>query len=344
MPRDYRQGIFKFVTAFPDPAQKKKGRGPSGKPRRDDLVRTVRKGIDGSMMPAFSTLSDAELERGMRQVADNVAALVQAPAGEAYSGPVLFDGVSAGQLLAQLLGKNLAFARRPIMPPGQTFPFPASELEARIGSRILPEWIDVTDDATEQQWRGRPLFGHYRVDLEGVAAQRVSVVEKGVLKSPLLTRQPVKGFENSNGHARLPGMPGTRSAGISNLFVKAAGGIPPATLKAKLIQLCRERGKPYAEGLVPFSDFLTPFYTSSIGSSWAIICNTLFWLWFVNFNLAIFNALPIYPFDGGRILDITLKRYFGKKLSDKTIHRITVGATAACVALVLAVTILPFFL
>src|SRR5205085_2759812 len=56
------QGIFKFVTAFPDPAQKKKGRGPSGKPRRDDLVRTVRKGIDGSMMPAFPTLSDAELD------------------------------------------------------------------------------------------------------------------------------------------------------------------------------------------------------------------------------------------------------------------------------------------
>jgi mono/diheme cytochrome c family protein len=62
MPRDYRQGIFKFVTAFPTPGQPKKGGGPSGKPHRDDLKRTIRKGIDGSMMPAFPTLSDAELD------------------------------------------------------------------------------------------------------------------------------------------------------------------------------------------------------------------------------------------------------------------------------------------
>jgi membrane-associated protease RseP (regulator of RpoE activity) len=99
-----------------------------------------------------------------------------------------------------------------------------------------------------------------------------------------------------------------------------------------------------AEGLVPFSDFLSGFYTSPLGSSWAVAGNTLFWLWFINFNLAIFNALPIYPFDGGRILDITLKRYAGKKLSEKTIHNITLAATAACVALVIAVTILPFLL
>jgi mono/diheme cytochrome c family protein len=61
-PRDYRQGVFKFATAFPKPGQPKKGLGPSGKPRRDDLKRTVRHGIDGSMMPAFPTLSEAELD------------------------------------------------------------------------------------------------------------------------------------------------------------------------------------------------------------------------------------------------------------------------------------------
>jgi membrane-associated protease RseP (regulator of RpoE activity) len=99
-----------------------------------------------------------------------------------------------------------------------------------------------------------------------------------------------------------------------------------------------------AEGLVPFSDFLSGFYTSPLGSSWAVVENTLFWLWFINFNLAIFNALPIYPFDGGRILDITLKRYAGKKISEKTIHNITLTATAACIALVIAVTVLPFLL
>jgi len=64
MPRDYRQGIFKFTTAFvkADPTMKKKGFGPSGKPLRADLARTIRKGLDGSMMPAFTSLSDAEVD------------------------------------------------------------------------------------------------------------------------------------------------------------------------------------------------------------------------------------------------------------------------------------------
>ena len=62
MPRDYRQGVFKFVTAYPNPNQPKKGAGAAGKPLRDDLKRTIRSGIDGSMMPAFPSLSESQLD------------------------------------------------------------------------------------------------------------------------------------------------------------------------------------------------------------------------------------------------------------------------------------------
>jgi membrane-associated protease RseP (regulator of RpoE activity) len=99
-----------------------------------------------------------------------------------------------------------------------------------------------------------------------------------------------------------------------------------------------------AEGLVPYSDFLGQFYSSPLGPQWAIAANTLFWLWFVNFNLAIFNALPLYPLDGGRIFNITLKRVAGGKLSEKTIRVITLAATAIIVVLVLLVTVVPFIL
>jgi membrane-associated protease RseP (regulator of RpoE activity) len=99
-----------------------------------------------------------------------------------------------------------------------------------------------------------------------------------------------------------------------------------------------------ASGYIPFSDTLAPFYTSPLGSGWSIIANLLFWVWFVNFNLAIFNALPLYPMDGGRIFNITLKRYAGKKLSEKAIYRITVVVAVACLAIVLAGVILPFVL
>jgi len=118
-------------------------------------------------------------------------------------------------------------------------------LEGRLGVRILPEWMDVVDDPTQREWRGRPLFGHYRADLEGVAPAPVVLVEKGVLKNVLLTRQPVRGFSGSNGHARLPGAFGARMATIGNLFVRAAQSVPASELRARLIELCRQRNKPY---------------------------------------------------------------------------------------------------
>ncbi len=99
-----------------------------------------------------------------------------------------------------------------------------------------------------------------------------------------------------------------------------------------------------ASGLVPFSDSLAPFYISSLGQNWTIIANTLFWLWFVNFNLAIFNALPIYPLDGGRMFNITLKGVAGRKVSEKTISTITSAVTVACVIIVAMITIVPFIM
>ena len=53
------------ISPQPKPGEKlesKKGLGPSGKPRREDLKRTVRNGLEGSMMPAFPTLSERELD------------------------------------------------------------------------------------------------------------------------------------------------------------------------------------------------------------------------------------------------------------------------------------------
>ncbi len=59
MPRDYRRGLFKFVTCFPSGTPRN---GELGKARRDDLKRTIRNGLDGSMMPAFPQFNDAELD------------------------------------------------------------------------------------------------------------------------------------------------------------------------------------------------------------------------------------------------------------------------------------------
>jgi mono/diheme cytochrome c family protein len=53
-PRDYRAGTFKFLSVD----QKKKGRYP----RREDLFRTIKFGLEGTTMPAHNLLPDEELE------------------------------------------------------------------------------------------------------------------------------------------------------------------------------------------------------------------------------------------------------------------------------------------
>ncbi len=189
--------------------------------------------------------AETDLRNGLTEIAGNIRALAHAPAGEAFSGPTLFEPRAAAQLCAQLLGDNLRVPRKPLSTPGRAVNFVASELETKIGSRILPEWLDIVDDPSQTAWRGKALAGYYQFDLEGVPAKRVSVVEKGVLKSFLTTRQPVKGFASSNGHARLQGAYGAHSAAISNLFINAGQGAPLPDLKKKLIDMCSERGKPY---------------------------------------------------------------------------------------------------
>jgi hypothetical protein len=66
-----------------------------------------------------------------------------------------------------------------------------------------------------------------------------------VLKAFLLTRQPVAGFAGSNGRARLPGSFGANGAAIGNLFVRATETVPVPDLKKKLIEMCKQRNKPY---------------------------------------------------------------------------------------------------
>jgi TldD protein len=189
--------------------------------------------------------SAAEIEERALAVARNVTALVDAPAGESYSGPVLFEGISAPQLFAQLIGDNLGLTRRPVTEPGRTPPLPASELEGRMGSRILPEFFDVVDDPTQQTYRGRELLGYYPVDMEGVVPEPLMAIEKGAVKSFLLTRQPVRGFERSNGRARLPGLFGAKAAMYGNLFVKAHETMPEEELKKRLLTLIEQRDKPF---------------------------------------------------------------------------------------------------
>jgi predicted Zn-dependent protease len=207
---------------------------------------SLRDAVTFHAVDAVHLPSEAELRRGIAELADNVVALAKAPKGEDYSGPVLFEGQAGAQIFAEVLARNFVLTRRPVAEGGRGGGAQNSDLEGRMGARVLPDTFDVVDDPTQREWRGRALFGSYTVDREGVAPKPLRLVEKGVLKNYLLTRQPVRGYETSNGHARLPGSFGAGSATIGNLFVSTSEPVPVAELRKKLIELCRTRNKPYA--------------------------------------------------------------------------------------------------
>src|ERR1019366_7817506 len=182
--------------------------------------------VDAVHLPA-----EAELRRGITELAENVVALAKAPKGEDYSGPVLFEGLAGAQVFAEVLARNLTLTRHPVGDGGRGGGAQNSELDGRMGARVLPDTFDVVDDPTQKEWRGRTLFGSYTVDREGVVPKPLRLIEKGVLKNYLLTRQP--------------GSFGAASAATGNLFVSTTEPVPVAGLKKQLIELCRARNKPY---------------------------------------------------------------------------------------------------
>lgn len=189
--------------------------------------------------------SEADMEREVRRTADNLKALISAPLGESYSGPVLFEAEASAQLFSDLIGSQSALLRKPVAEPGRPINLPTSEMEGRLNSRILPTSFTVVDDPTQKEYKGRPLMGHFPVDLEGVKPQAVVLVEKGNFKNYLATRIPTRENKVSNGHARLPGSFGGYLASSSNLFIKSDEPVPTAEMKQKLIEMIKQRNKPY---------------------------------------------------------------------------------------------------
>jgi Zn-dependent protease len=101
---------------------------------------------------------------------------------------------------------------------------------------------------------------------------------------------------------------------------------------------------PACQTRVPFSDTLSAFYTSPFGSAGPPLANLLYWVFFLNFNLAIFNALPIYPLDGGQAFSVAVKGVGGGRLSEGAVMRITSAATFVVLALLLLIVAGPYLL
>lgn len=187
----------------------------------------------------------AVLEKEVRRVLSELSAMRVAEVVKGYSGPVLFEGPAAAQILRTLLVPNLCGTPAPLGPQGRRGT--STSFAEKIDRQVLPARFDIRDEPALERHKGIPLVGGYRVDDEGVPAQPVQLVEGGKLKAFLMSRTPRKGFPRSNGHGRA-GLVGRVKGQISNLMVRVGRPLSDRALRRRLLAQSRAAGEEF--GLV----------------------------------------------------------------------------------------------
>jgi TldD protein len=173
-----------------------------------------------------------------------MTAVMDAPVIDYYTGPVLFDGVSAAQMFQTMLAGGLAGKPDPVGEQRRRTEGTES-LENKLGTRVLPRSFQVWDDPTIKKHGDDVLLGHYRYDDEGVAARRVELVAKGKLENLCMSRAPIRKLSGTNGHGRRAQGVGTPQAAIGCLFIEDDQGVPDDELKAALIEAAQDAGLEY---------------------------------------------------------------------------------------------------
>src|SRR5262245_15197416 len=181
--------------------------------------------------------SDEKIRQTIEAVIADLKALRAAPLIEPFTGPAILSGRASGVFFHEIFGHRIEGHRQKSESEGQTF-------TKRLNQPILPDFISVVDDPTTERINGIDLNGYYKFDDDGVAAQKVTVVDKGILKNFLMSRSPISGFETSNGHGRKA--PGYRTVGRQgNLIVQATNTVSEARLRAMLLDEAKKQGKTF---------------------------------------------------------------------------------------------------
>ena len=181
--------------------------------------------------------SQAELEAAARKLGESLEALRKAPVTEPFDGPAILSGRAAAVFFHEVLGHRLEGQRQRGEEEGQTF-------TKDVGTAVLPSFLSVADDPTETKFGSTWLSGSYEYDDEGEKAQRVNLIDDGVLKTFLMSRLPIANFSSSNGHGRAEtGHIPTGRQG--NLIVTSTKTVPEAELRKQLIAEAKRQGKPY---------------------------------------------------------------------------------------------------
>jgi len=196
----------------------------------------------------------ATLEGKVANLVKRLKRTAEAPLVTSYSGPMLFEPEASSSLLHSTLTRLLGGAHDVSGTSWSSdHPF-KNKLNQRVGIRTLT----VVDDPYATEFKGKRLFGNYEVDDDGVPAEKLTLIDKGVLKTLCSSRRPTRGVPKSNGHS------GDGSGTVSILFVSTEPSMNAKQMKKKLIELGKEQG--YEHVYIARSMARMPTWMLSLGS------------------------------------------------------------------------------
>ena len=199
---------------------------------------------DGMVLPvsfdyyatSLDRLPDTDVMMAKAQeLVQRVTALMKAPVANPYTGPAILSGPASGVFFHEIFGHRLEAHR--LKSGGETF-------RNMVGKNVLPADFSVFCDPSLAEYQGKQLNGHYHFDSEGVRSRRVDNIKNGVLNEFLLSRVPMDGFPQSNGHGRASDGHDAVSR-QSNLIVETSAPQTEETLRKMLRAEAKKQGKEY---------------------------------------------------------------------------------------------------
>ena len=104
---------------------------------------------------------------------------------------------------------------------------------------MLPSFLSVSDNPLVEDYKGAKLLGASKIDDDAVKTRETVLVQHGVLKTLLATRDPARTIPHSTGSRRGWGpAPG-------NLFVTSEQAMSTDELHKELLRRAKDRGLDY---------------------------------------------------------------------------------------------------
>lgn len=242
-PRDFRQGVFKFVSTA--------GSGPR-KPGRADLVRTIHAGIPGTNMPSFQMLPEGEAGRDLLagyvtflslrgQVEFTLLKLLLIPTSPGLDADIPTD---ARSWLRTALGQWVKAEddlMRPAVPPdlgGTDFEAPAYQESVRRGFALFTDRQGPAGCVTCHENFGRQA--KYRFDVWGTLVKPADLTARTCKGG----KRPIDLYCRIRGGIGPVGMPAVAALGDGQVWdlVRFVQALPyPARLPADV------RGQVYPD-------------------------------------------------------------------------------------------------